>query len=103
MFNFNFKVMAEKDLIAKVYAAFMSFPGMSEMVKIDLKISRKHALFLSSIIDRGLNAKDDGKDVGLLTNIPQETIDELKAFSLACLEKAELSDFNENLRMLSKL
>lgn len=40
---------------AKVFDTILSAPGMSESVKMELKISRKKALLLSSVISRGLS------------------------------------------------
>ncbi len=43
---------------AKMFASILCVPGMNETVKIDLKISRKNVLLLSTGIERGLTAKD---------------------------------------------
>lgn len=47
--------------IAQVYDTILSIPGMNETVKIDLKISRKNALLLNRVIERGLTLKQDDK------------------------------------------
>jgi len=36
--------------VAKVYDTILGIPGMNEMVKIDMKISRKNVLLLHSVI-----------------------------------------------------
>ncbi len=95
--------MAEGNVIAQVYDTILSIPGMAELVKIDLKISRKNALLLSSVIDRGLNGKDDEKGGGLLANIAKETLEELKTISTDFLEKAGLMELSEKLKSLAKV
>ena len=94
--------MAEGNVIAQVYDTILSIPGMAELVKIDLKISRKNALLLSSVIDRGLNGKDDEKGGGLLANIAKETLEELQTISTDFLEKAGLMELSEKLKSLAK-
>ncbi|MBN9294280.1 MAG: hypothetical protein J0G96_09900 [Flavobacteriia bacterium] len=87
--------------IAKVYDTILSIPSMEETVKIDLRISRKNVLLLSSVIDRGLTAKDDGKEGGLLANVAKETLSALKGISEECLQKAGLTELNDKLIELS--
>ncbi len=87
--------------VAKVYDTILSIPGMSETVKIDMKISRKNVLLLNSVIKRGLAAKDDDKSLNLLANIPSETLQELNAFADDCLTKAGLTELSEKLNSLS--
>ena len=59
--------------VAKVYDTILSIPGMNEIVKIDLKISRKNVLLLNSVIERGLTAKDDDKSSNLPNSVPEES------------------------------
>lgn len=92
--------MAEGNVIAQVYDTILSIPGMGEMVKIDLRISRKNALILSSVIDRGLNGKDDEKGGGLLANVAKESLEELKSIATDFLDKAGLMELNEKLKAL---
>lgn len=87
--------------VAKVYDTILSIPGMSETVKIDLRISRKNVLLLNSVIERGLNAKDDDKSSNLLKSVPQETLQELKTLASDCLQKAGLIELSEKLNFLS--
>ena len=86
--------------VARVLETVLSIPGMTETVKIDLKISRRNILILSSAISRGLNPKEEAV-TGLLENIPQEVIDELNNFSEDCLQRAGLTDLNNKLKSLS--
>lgn len=85
--------------VARVLETVLSIPGMAETIKIDLKISRRNVLILSSVIARGLNPKEEA--AGLLDNIPEDVIEELNNFSNDCLNKAGLSDLNQKLKSLS--
>jgi hypothetical protein len=88
--------------VAKVYDTILSIPGMNEVVKIDLKISRKNVLLLNQVIERGLSAKDDDKSSALLGNVPEESLLELKNLSEDCLQKAGLIELSEKLKALSR-
>ena len=85
---------------AKVFDTILSIPGMSETVKMDFKMSRKNALLLCSVIERGLSAKDDDKS-SLMDMVPKENLQELTAFSADCLQKAGLTELNEKLKSLN--
>ena len=85
---------------AKVFDTILCAPGMNESVKIDLKISRKNVLLLSSVIARGLSAKDDDK-TSLLDSVPKDSLQELTVLSADCLQKAGLTELNEKLKLLS--
>nr|WP_294958297.1 hypothetical protein [uncultured Flavobacterium sp.] len=87
--------MSMKNYAAKVFDTVLSIPGMSEPVKIDLKISRKNVLLLCHLIDRGvLLEKDEGS---LMGSIAEEEIIELKNVSQECLQKAGLVELNQKL------
>lgn len=88
--------------VAKVFDTVLSIPGMNEVVKIDLKISRKNVLLLNHVIERGLSAKDDDKPSILLTSVPEENLQELKLFGEECLQKAGLIELSEKLKTLSE-
>lgn len=87
--------------VAMVYDTILSIPGMSETVKIDLRISRRNALLLNSVIKRGLTAKDGEKSSGLLESMPQETLKELEDIANEYLTKAGLTELSEKLKALS--
>ncbi|MBC5862833.1 hypothetical protein [Flavobacterium turcicum] len=87
--------------VAKVFDTILSIPGMNDVVKIDLKISRKNVLLLNHVIERGLSAKDDEKSSVLLTSISQENLQELKLLADECLQKAGLIELSEKLTTLS--
>jgi len=87
--------------VARVYDTILSIPGMNEMVKIDMKISRKNVLLLNSVIKRGLSNKDDDKSTNLIGSVPSEALQELSTFAEDCLIKAGLKELNEKLNSLS--
>jgi len=87
--------------VAQVFDTIMSIPGMNEVVKIDLKISRKNVLLLNHVIERGLAGKDDEKTAGLLGIAPKESMAELKSVADECLQKAGLNELSEKLKGLS--
>jgi hypothetical protein len=88
--------------VAKVFDTILSIPGMNDVVKIDLKISRKNVLLLNHVIERGLSAKDDAKPSVLLTSVPEENLQELKMLGDECLQKAGLIELSEKLNTLSE-
>lgn len=92
--------MITKNDVSKVYDTVLSIPGMSELVKIDLKISRKNVLLLSHLISSGLEL--NGDDSGLLSNVSKEELNELKNLSEDCLQKAGLVELNQKLLTLSE-
>lgn len=90
--------MITKDEVFKVYDTVLSIPGMSEVVKMDLKISRKNVLLLSHVIGKGLDLKGD--DAGLLSSVSEEGLSDLKNLSDECLQKAGLVELNQKLTTL---
>jgi hypothetical protein len=87
-----------KDVLGTVYETLLCSPGMNEAVKIDLKISRKTILLLSSLIENGVGDKDAVP--GLLGLIPAEDREELKSFGDECLKKAGLKELSEKIKTL---
>lgn len=92
--------MITKDDVSKVYDTVLSIPGMSEIVKIDLKISRKNVLLLSHVIGKGMEFKND--ESGILASLSEEGLIDLKNLSEECLQKAGLVELNEKLTTLSE-
>jgi hypothetical protein len=86
--------------VAKVFDTILSTPGMNEMVKIDLKISRKNVLLLNHVIERGLSVKEDDKSLSLLGSVTEESLQELKVLADECLQKAGLIELSEKLNTL---
>lgn len=91
--------MITKNEVAKVFDTIMSIPGMSELVKIDLKISRKHVLLLSYFIEQGLLMEKDASTV--MGSISEDGLSDLKNVSQECLKKAGLIELNEKLSALN--
>jgi len=87
--------MITKNDVSKVYDTVLSIPGMSEMVKIDLRISRRNVLVLSQLIEQGILL--DKEEASLLGSISEEVFSELKNVSLECLQKAGLVELNQKL------
>lgn len=92
--------MTTKEL-AQVYDTILSIPGMNEMVKIDLKVSRKNVLLLNRVIERGLALKQDDQDPNLLDIFPEDTLQELNALADDCLKKAGLIELSDKLKSLN--
>lgn len=90
--------------VARVFDTILSIPGMSDTIKLDLKISRRNVLLLNSVIERGINAKDpESKTLSLIDTMPGEVLKELSDLGEECLKKAGLVDVNEKLGSLFKV
>ncbi|WP_277014284.1 hypothetical protein [Flavobacterium lindanitolerans] len=87
--------------VSQVFDTILSIPGMNEVVKIDLKISRKNVLLLNHVIERGLAAKDGDKEGNLLGIVPKENLSDLKTIAEDCLQKAGLVELKEKLNVLT--
>jgi hypothetical protein len=85
--------------VAKVFDTILSTPGMNEMVKIDLKISRKNVLLLHHVIERGITIENDVS--GVLGSLSKEGLIELKNVAEECLQKAGIVELNQKLTTLS--
>jgi hypothetical protein len=85
--------------VAKVFDTILSTPGMNEMVKIDLKISRKNVLLLHHVIERGMTVENDVS--GVLGSMSKEGLIELKNVAEECLQKAGIVELNQKLTTLS--
>ena len=88
--------MANTNYLGKIFDTILAIPGMNQVVKIDLRLSRKNILLLSKVIELGLNVKD-GKE-SVLDIVPQEVLQELQQVPTELLKKAELTDMNEKLK-----
>jgi hypothetical protein len=85
--------------VAKVFDTILSTPGMNEIVKIDLKISRKNVLLLHHVIERGMAVENDVS--GVLGSLSKEGLIELKNVAEECLQKAGIVELNQKLTTLS--
>jgi len=96
--NFKRVAMLTTNDIAQVYNTILSIPGMNDTVKIDLKISRKNALLLHGVIERGLTLKQGDKSSNLLDIVPENALQELTSLADDCLKKAGLTELREKLK-----
>lgn len=87
--------MANNNYLVQVLDTVLTIPGMNQVVKVDLRLSRKNILLLSKVIERGLKA-GDGK--GILDMISPEVLQELRELPEQLLNKADLADMNEKLK-----
>jgi len=89
-----------KSDVAKVYNTLMCTPGMSEVVKVDLRIKCSTVLLLAQVINKGLNSKPGEDPTGLLDITSKEGIKELEDLVSSCLEKAKLTELIGMLQQL---
>lgn len=90
------KGMANNSYLVQVFETVLAIPGMNQVVKVDLRLSRKNILVLSKVIERGLNQKE-GKE-SILSMIPAEILEELQQVPIDLLKKADLTEMNEKLK-----
>lgn len=86
--------------VGQVFDTILSSPGMSETVRIDMKISRKAVLLLQQIITIGLSEKTSEEGVLLAQFVSPETQEELIALGSEWLHKAGLTELSEKLMNL---
>lgn len=87
----------EKKEVARWMDTIMSIPGMNEMVKLDLKVSRKNILLMTGFIENGLEGKGSDQSP-LLQSLSDEDRKVLSAIGSDCLEKAGLRELSEKLK-----
>ena len=92
--------MDSKIEIAKVYDTVLCSPGMEEIVKIDLKISRKAVLILCHAIEKGSDESGKAGLPCLPESISNEFSELLFEISKDSLEKAGLQTLSEKLKAL---
>lgn len=92
-------MLSEKE-VGLVYDTLLSAPGMSEVVKLDLRMSRKNVLLLTKVIEKGLSVKPVNSEEGLLLAVGGDDLDSLRQISTDLLAKAGLSEMSEKLRSL---
>jgi len=86
---------------AGVVRAFMEQEDMNTIVKMHVSISRKSAMLLNYVIERGSTIKEDDKESGLLASAGKEVLEELKGLSAEFLEKAKLVSTSAYLKSLN--
>jgi hypothetical protein len=83
-----------------VYGLLLQAPGMSEPVKMDMKIPRKLVLMLTQICQQTLTSGSGDKD--LLALFPKEGISEVLELCNTLLDKAGLMPLSQNLKAILK-
>ena len=91
-------MLSSKD-VAIVHETLLSSPGMSDAVKIDLRIPRKNVLLLSKVIELGLTMKEDA-NAGILNAVSKDSLNELNAIADDLLKKAGLTEMYDKLNSL---
>ena len=92
-------MLSEKE-VAIIYETLLSSPGMNDLVKLDIKTSRKNVLLLAKIIERGMLVKKGESVEGLLSVSGENALAELQKISSDLLERSGLSAMNEKLQSL---
>lgn len=91
--------METKIEVRMLFETLLSSPGMAEVVKLDLKISRQTALLLATAVQAGLaGAKSESS---LLSFADASLASELAAVLETILEKAGLTQTSKKLAALS--
>lgn len=91
--------METKVEIKMLFETLLTSPGMADVVKLDLKLTRRAALLLATAVQAGLaSAKTESS---LLTFTEAATNGELSEIVEAVLEKAGLTQTNQKLSALS--
>jgi hypothetical protein len=85
--------------LGKLYETLLCSPGMTEVIKVDLRMSRKTVLLLSQVVNKGLSKTED-QNFGLADIADSESIKDLKEMLNSCLDKASLTELNAKLNGL---
>jgi hypothetical protein len=83
-------MLTTKD-VAVVYETLLSSPGMSELIRVDLKVARKNILMLAKIIEVATMEQHLAVSP-FLSAFDATSLAELSQMSATMLEKAGLSD-----------
>ncbi|MDE1193133.1 MAG: hypothetical protein PW786_13470 [Arachidicoccus sp.] len=81
-------MLSEKEM-SLLYETIMSAPGMSEMVKVDLKMPRKNVLLLAKVIEKGLQSKASDVD-GLVNAASDGSFEALQRVGTDLLNKSRI-------------
>ncbi|MGN7785863.1 hypothetical protein ACTJIJ_15150 [Niabella sp. 22666] len=92
-------MLSEKE-VGLLYETLLSTPGMNDVVKLDLRISRKGVLLLVNVIQKGLLVESSDPLALLLKAAGNDSRQGLDQVSLELLEKAGLSEMNKKLTSL---
>lgn len=92
-------MLSEKEL-SLLFETVLSTPGMSDLVKLDLRIPRKNVLLLAKVIENGLKYQPGNAVDGLIKAAGENSREELQQIGVELLQKAGLADMNSKLHIL---
>ena len=91
--------METKIEIRMLFETLLSSPGMTEVVKLDLKVSRQTALLLATAVQAGLSSAKS--ESSLLSFAEPSAATELASVVETVLEKAGLTETSKKLAALA--
>jgi hypothetical protein len=94
--------METKIEMSRMYDTLLATPGMNQNVKISLTISRKTALLLNQLIEKGLTEGRNGNFSGIMAALPRENFQELEVIGMELLRKADLTELSEKLKVINQ-
>ncbi len=94
--------METKIEMSRMYDTLLATPGMNQNVKISLTISRKTALLLNQLIEKGLTEGGSGNVTGIMAALPRENFQELEVIGMELLRKADLTELSEKLKVINQ-
>jgi hypothetical protein len=92
-------MLNEKEVML-ICETLLSSPGMSDTVKIDLRLTRKQVLLLARIIEKGVQGKQSEQADSLTKAVGSGAMEELQKVIADLLQKAGLAEMNEKLNVL---
>jgi hypothetical protein len=84
---------------ARIYEAVFSSPGMKDVCKVNMHLSRMTILLLCRLIESGLDMEKTERDE-LLGVLPKESLEELASMVPGLLKKAALTEFYDHIKAL---
>jgi len=94
--------METKIEMSRMYDTLLATPGMNQSVKISLMISRKTALLLNQLIEKGMSESSQSDLSGIMAALPKESFQELELISMELLRKADLTELSEKLKVINQ-
>ncbi|HEU5363998.1 MAG TPA: hypothetical protein VFU62_00615 [Hanamia sp.] len=85
---------------SKIFETILSSPGMNEKCKINLQLSRQNIIFLSRLLEAGLQPEKNNFYDEIIAALPKESLEELKLIQEEVLKKGALTEFYERLKSL---
>lgn len=92
-------MLNEKEVML-ICETLLSAPGMSDTVKIDLRLMRKLVWLLARIIEKGVHGKQADQVDSLAKAVGSGAVEELLKVAGDLLQKAGLAEMNEKLNAL---